>query len=567
MVHDELVRLQRYAELNLAALIRLLVHFDGALGLQRSAWVEAHLAAIGTREMARPATIASLVVQVEHMHLAVTGIALQDMRATDASPDKLLFGHPILAWRLAVVTCIALAVALMPFMATEHVRAQRTLAMLMWVGGVWVSDALPMFVTSLFVPPLLIFLGILADPATGQPMSALAAAPLVYGALFDHTVWLILGGCALGAAVTKYQLDRSVLAVILRRTGHRPSFFILAVMALGALLSGFVSNIIATVLCLALVLPVVRQLSRQSPFVRCLLLCLAFSCNIGGMLTPVSSPQNLAIVQYLNVQVTGYSISFIQWFAVGLPFAVAAVCLVWAALLLLLRPYDIASLPPLDAAGAAPAAWTRGHWAVLVLTLVTVSLWGSFSALRGVVGDMATIALLPMLVLFGLGLLSVADLHVFPWDAVVTVGGSNVLGLALRDSGLVELTSDALSVSLRGSTTWVVVLVLAALVVLVASVVPHSRAAAVLMPLVGPLAQQFGFVRYIVMAVALASSCAVALAPVSIPTLLVAGTLDAYGRRYLSASDFLKFGGVVTLLLLGLLMTWGFVLFAFVFGQ
>lgn len=283
-----------------------------------------------------PATIASLVVQVEHMHLAVTGIALQDMRATDASPDKLLFGHPILAWRLAVVTCIALAVALMPFMATEHVRAQRTLAMLMWVGGVWVSDALPMFVTSLFVPPLLIFLGILADPATGQPMSALAAAPLVYGALFDHTVWLILGGCALGAAVTKYQLDRSVLAVILRRTGHRPSFFILAVMALGALLSGFVSNIIATVLCLALVLPVVRQLSRQSPFVRCLLLCLAFSCNIGGMLTPVSSPQNLAIVQYLNVQVTGYSISFIQWFAVGLPFAVAAVCLVWEALLLLL---------------------------------------------------------------------------------------------------------------------------------------------------------------------------------------------------------------------------------------
>ncbi len=105
-------------------------------------------------------------------------------------------------------------------------------------------------------------------------------------------------------------------AYIQRKLADRPYLFILAIMTLGFVLSMFMNNVAAPVLVLAVLLPIIRDLPRESPFARCLLLSLAFSCNIGGMLTPISSPQNTVSLAALVALDPSHGISFFGWMMV-----------------------------------------------------------------------------------------------------------------------------------------------------------------------------------------------------------------------------------------------------------
>lgn len=55
--------------------------------------------------------------------------------------------------------------------------------------------------------------------------------------------------------------------------------------------SAVISNHTAPVLCLSIIEPIIRDFPPDSPFTKCLLLGLAFGCNFGGMMTPISSMQ------------------------------------------------------------------------------------------------------------------------------------------------------------------------------------------------------------------------------------------------------------------------------------
>jgi phosphate transporter len=47
-------------------------------------------------------------------------------------------------------------------------------------------------------------------------------------------------------------------------------------------------------------MPIISDLPSDSAFVRSLLLGVAFACNIGGMMTPIASMQNIIAVQEMN---------------------------------------------------------------------------------------------------------------------------------------------------------------------------------------------------------------------------------------------------------------------------
>jgi di/tricarboxylate transporter len=55
----------------------------------------------------------------------------------------------------------------------------------------------------------------------------------------------------------------------------------------------WISNVPSSVLCVSIALPIVHQLPNGDPFAKALLLGIAFSNNIGGMTTPIASPQNV----------------------------------------------------------------------------------------------------------------------------------------------------------------------------------------------------------------------------------------------------------------------------------
>ena len=70
----------------------------------------------------------------------------------------------------------------------------------------------------------------------------------------------------------------------------------------------------------------------------------------------------------------------------------------------------------------------RVHVVVIVLTLVTIGMWATFSLTSATFGDLGIISLLFMVMMFGTGILSQFDFNSFSWHILFLIGGGNVLG-------------------------------------------------------------------------------------------------------------------------------------------
>ena len=92
------------------------------------------------------------------------------------------------------------------------------------------------------------------------------------------------------------------------------------------------------------------------------LLGVAYASNIGGMLSPVASPQNLIALMAIQTTATGNpgsdggtaSVSFGAWVGIALPFCGVLLLLCWAFLLVMYRKDLPSSLPPITIDHARP---------------------------------------------------------------------------------------------------------------------------------------------------------------------------------------------------------------------
>jgi len=310
----------------------------------------------------------------------------------------------------------------------SHPRARRCLAMVSFVMVCWVSEAMPFFVTGLFIPLLTVLLKIQQDD-DGENLPADVAAKKAFSHMFGDSVMLVLGGFAISAAFSKCRFEVLIARALQLRLGHRPRYFMLAFMLLGMFLSMWISNVAAPVLCTAVLLPIIHDLPRDSQYVRALLLGLAFACNIGGMLSPISSPQNTVSISYLNDAHPEYAISFFTWCSITIPFCIVCVLAIWGYLLVALKPDDVSHIPEIVFERIRLQAH---HYIVLGTTLATILLWCSLSFSKPTFGSMGVVALFPLIILFGSGILTKNDLKGFSWNIILLLGGGSVLGGAVQ---------------------------------------------------------------------------------------------------------------------------------------
>jgi sodium-dependent dicarboxylate transporter 2/3/5 len=114
------------------------------------------------------------------------------------------------------------------------------------------------------------------------------------------------------------------------------------------------------------------------------MLMIAYSCNIGGIATPVGTPPNLIAIGMLE-EVLNRDISFVEWMSFGVPVAVACFVLLYAFVRWTFCPTSGA----LEGAAAVIRGerdelgrWRAGEKAALTAFLVAVTLW----MLPGLVG-------------------------------------------------------------------------------------------------------------------------------------------------------------------------------------
>ena len=67
--------------------------------------------------------------------------------------------------------------------------------------------------------------------------------------------------------------------------------------------------------------PPCRTLDVGHPFAKSLVMGIALASNIGGMTSPISSPQNVFAIERMSMD--GHPPSWLQWFAVAVPVSIA----------------------------------------------------------------------------------------------------------------------------------------------------------------------------------------------------------------------------------------------------
>ncbi len=184
------------------------------------------------------------------------------------------------------------------------------LVVLVVVAFLWISELIPLAITSLLVPVLAVALGISGVEE--------ALAPFAHPIIF-----LFMGGFVLAGALRKNEIDRWIAQRMLSLARGNFRLSVLLLMYATGLLSMWISNTATT----AMMLPIALGIS-PTPYV---LLSIAYAASIGGVGTLVGSPPNGIAAGILNI-------SFGQWTLIGFPLAMVSILLAYFILTLYFKP-------------------------------------------------------------------------------------------------------------------------------------------------------------------------------------------------------------------------------------
>jgi phosphate transporter len=336
--------------------------------------------------------------------------------------------------------------------------------------------------------------------------------------MWTPVIMLLLGGFAIAAALSKYGIAKSLATYILSKAGSKPRNVLLMNMFVAMVASMWISNVATPVLCFSIIQPVLRTLPVDSPFAKSLILGIALASNVGGMASPIASPQNAVAVLYMHP-----TPSWGEWFFVALPVCVLAILVIWGLLLFSYNPGILFTLITIDifagrGIAIAPIRPTKDpisgtQYFISFVTVATILLWCVEHQLEPYFGDMGVIAIIPLVVFFGTGILTKEDFNNFLWTVIVLAMGGIALGKAVSSSGLLATIAEEIRKAVSGMDLFPVLVIFAAMILVVATFISHTVAALIVMPIVAQVGGEMDdpHPRLLIMGAALMCSCAMGL--------------------------------------------------------
>src|SRR3569833_4714685 len=194
-----------------------------------------------------------------------------------------------------------------------------------------------------------------------------------------------------------------------------------------------------------------RNLPSDSSMSKAVIMGIALASNIGGMLSPIASPQNVVAIGIMKPEPT-----WLQWFFIAIPVGVISILLIRALLEVAFRPAQGTTIVPIR---QHKEPFSGVQWFVTIVTLITIGLWCASHRLAPVFGDMGVVASIPIVLFFGIGILTKEDFNNFPWTIIILAAGGLSLGKAVRSSGLLHTLADVISQRVEGMSLYGVLVV------------------------------------------------------------------------------------------------------------
>ena len=275
-----------------------------------------------------------------------------------------------------------------------HINGPQAIALciLIVAGTLWVTEWTPLYITSFVI----LFLQVTWLLPTLHEVVSKAHRQAYYNPFFSDIILLFLGGFVLASSLHKYALDARIANWLLKRTGSKPSMIMAGMMVICAVLSMWMSNTATTAMMFAILLPLLDKIPDGNPFSKALALCIPFSCNLGGIGTPIGTPPNAIAMNYLAG--IGQPIGFGEWMMATFPFLIFFLIALWFVLLKVYPPGDLKlEIPHTENLPLGPK-----HYFIIFTFLLTILGWLT-TDLHGY--SIGTASLLPVLLIFGAVLL------------------------------------------------------------------------------------------------------------------------------------------------------------------
>ena len=414
---------------------------------------------------------------------------------------------------------------------------QAAFVILVTAAVLWVTEAVPLFVTSIVILLMsLVWLGPMLERAGAEGISnGTWTAPF-----FSDVILLFLGGFVLAAGLHKYQLDEQMARLMVRKSKGALPWLIAAILSVTAFLSMWLSNTATAAMMLALTLPIVRKLPAGSRPRRALILAVPFAANVGGLGTPIGSPPNAIAMEYMRS--IGQAPTFANWILAAFPIVGILLVFVWALLV-----YGYGATGRVEGVDCEPLNLKRsaGRITVLAVAILTAAGWLT-SGWHGLTSG--TVALIPVILIFGLRLLTVRDLRGLSWDVLLLMGGGLCLGTVLAKSQLPDWVITQLNAD--GWQAYELMAVLAVAACTISSLMSNTATANLLMPMI--LGLTIETKSPFLLVVAFACSLAMAL-PISTPP-----NAMAFSSGELRVADVLKPGALISAVGLAFVLTIGY---------
>ncbi|MEM9917412.1 MAG: DASS family sodium-coupled anion symporter [Bacteroidota bacterium] len=438
-------------------------------------------------------------------------------------------------------------------------EANAVLAGTLWIAAWWITEAIPIAVTSLL--PIVLF-----------PLSGAMSLSSTTASFGHRYIFLYIGGFILAIAIERWNLHKRIALNIIDLIGTNVKSIILGFMVATAFLSMWISNTATSVMMLPIGMAIVAQLSDNPDtienenriFGKALMLAIAYSASIGGMATLIGTPPNLVLAGIVQ-ETYGIEITFSKWIVFGLPISIFLLFICWRYLTHYAHRFTQTSFPggraEIRKQLAALGKISYEEKTVLIVFALTAFAWISRSFLLNkwlpdiddtIIAIIAGVALflLPAASARKRPILLWEEAVKLPWGILLLFGGGLALAQGFKTSGLAAWIGGQMSL-LNGLPLLLLLLILIAAVNFLTEITSNLATTAMLLPILAPLALTIDVHPFILMVGAtVAASCAFML-PVATPPNAV-----VFGSGYLKIYDMVRTGvwmNILSILLLALI--------------
>jgi sodium-dependent dicarboxylate transporter 2/3/5 len=412
-------------------------------------------------------------------------------------------------------------------------KAKRFLSILAFLIILFVIEPIPLEVTAVCIGVFLVLFRVTDVKNAWAP--------------YMHPVVIFIMCCLIFAiALDKAGLTKRLGYYIIKKAGNSVTRFTF-IIAIGlGIASTFMHDAAACAVGIVTMLPLMRAVGIEpySNTARFMMLSLPFACSSGGMGSLIGGGRCMVSAAFLK-EFTGIEITFFDWILYAMPAALLTVPAAVFIVYLVFRPDPELKLPDFDE-DLGPLSVIEKK--TLAIIIVSFGLWLT-KGIHGV--DYSVTGMLGVAALVLFKVLRWRDINDnMEWGTALFIfGGGISLGLAMGYSGAADYFAHLFFPLIQGKGWLVLFIGVGVFGALVTNAMANVAAAALILPIVIPMAQLEG-VNPTILALCLGMATSFAM-------LLVIGcppNAIAYSYRYFKSSDLTKAGLVATPLLLTILV-------------